>query len=172
MRNLFLKAAPLVSRDGLTGVFMIASGLLLLTLIIPHWVTEPSKVRVAALAPSYYPRLVAVCLALIGAAILSKVFLGKAKPAECAKDRRPNAMLRTTAILSVLTACFLSLEWLGFVLGPAITVALALLLGGERRFWLIGAISLLLPFLLYLFFLKIARIPIPAGLLQPHIGNL
>ncbi len=172
MRTPALKPTPLVSKDGLSGMFMIAAGLLLLTLIIPNWVTEPSRVRVAALAPSYYPRLIAVCLVGIGAAVLGSAFFGKAGPAESASDRRPDAMLRTTAILAMLTACFLSLEWLGFVLASAITVALALLLGGERRYWLIGAIALLLPFLLYLFFLKIARIPIPAGLLQPLIGNL
>ena len=172
MRRSFLKASALFSKDCLSGALMIAAGTLLVALIIPNWITEPAKVRVAALAPSYYPRIVAICLALVGAAILGNALFRKAQSSESAKDRRPDAMVRTAAILCILAACFLSLERLGFVLGSAITVALALLLGGERRYWLIGAIALLLPLLLYLFFLKVARIPMPTGVLQPFLGGL
>jgi hypothetical protein len=41
-----------------------------------------------------------------------------------------------------------------------------MLLGGERRVIIILSVSILAPLFIYLFFTKIAQIPIPNGLLE------
>ena len=59
----------MVNRDLGAGLLMLAMGLLIIFVLIPFGVREPASVQFAALAPSYYPRIVAIALTAIGAAI-------------------------------------------------------------------------------------------------------
>ena len=45
----------------------------------------------------------------------------------------------------------------------------SLILAGERRAFIIIAMSLLLPISLFLFFYKVAYVPVPNGILAPFI---
>jgi len=153
-----------------SGVFMLAVGLLLLLLLIPFGIDTPKKIRYAALSPTYYPQIVAIILSVIGAAIIfrnRKSF--RVKEAEELDVAHPNAQIRIIIFLALLAAYALSLEFLGFVLSGALALATSLILAGERRAIFILAMSLLLPISLFLFFYKVAYVPVPNGLLAPFI---
>ena len=156
-----------------SGVFMLAVGLLLLLLLIPFGIDTPKKIRYAALSPTYYPQIVALILSVIGAAIIfrnRKSFRVKeAEELEELDVAHPNAQIRIIIFLALLAAYALSLEFLGFVLSGALALATSLILAGERRAIFILAISLLLPISLFLFFYKVAYVPVPNGLLAPFI---
>ena len=153
-----------------SGVFMLAVGLLLLLLLIPFGIDTPKKIRYAALSPTYYPQIVAIILSVIGAAIIfrnRKSF--RVKEAEELDVAHPNAQIRIIIFLALLAAYALSLEFLGFVLSGALALATSLILAGERRVTFILVMSLLLPISLFLFFYKVAYVPVPNGLLAPFI---
>ena len=153
-----------------SGVFMLAVGLLLLLFLIPLGIDTPKKIRFAALSPTYYPQIVAVILSVIGAAIIFKNRRPlTTKGADDADEVHPNAKMRVGSFLLLLAAFSLSLEFLGFVLSGVLALVASLLLAGERRALIIVAISLLLPISLFLFFYKVAYVPVPNGILAPFI---
>ena len=153
-----------------SGVFMLSVGLLLLLFLIPYGIDTPKKIRFAALSPTYYPQIVAVILSVIGAAIIVKNRRPLAtKGTNDADEVHPNAKMRIGGFLALLAVYSLSLEFLGFVLSGVIALAASLILAGERRAVIIIAISLLLPISLFLFFYKVAYVPVPNGLLAPFI---
>ena len=159
-----------MNKHFLSGVFMLAVGLLLLLLLIPIGIDSPKKIRFAALSPTYYPQIVAVILSVIGVAIIFKnrqPFI--AKETGELDDVHPNAKMRIGGFLALLAVYSFSLEFFGFVLSGVLALAASLPLAGERRAFIIIAISLLLPISLFLFFYKVAYVPVPNGLLAPFI---
>jgi len=157
-------------RDLIAGLLMLGLGALVIWILIPLGVAEPKSVKFAALSPSYYPRIIAGALMLLGAGTFVRAFSGKHAD-DGADERHPNASMRITIFLAILLSLALMLDWLGFVLGCSLAVFAAMTLAGERKFWLSASIALLLPFLLYVFFLKVARIPIPLGVLEPFLAG-
>jgi len=78
--------------------------------------------------------------------------------------------------LSVLATVFVGVTFFLPTLGFPLTTGLALLglmpLAGEWRIWVVITTAICLPMLLYLFFTKIANIPIPGGVLDPWLLKL
>ena len=91
------------------------------------------------------------------------------KEADELDEVHPNAKMRIGGFLALLAIYSLSLEFLGFVLSGVLALAASLVLAGERRALIIIAISLLLPISLFLFFYKVAYVPVPNGILAPFI---
>lgn len=160
------------NRNLVSAVLMLALGACLIWILIPAGVAEPKKIKYAALSPSYYPRLVAVALMMLGAGVLVRALSDRKDNYTAAADRHPQATQRIICFLLILLFFALSMKWLGFIVAAAIALFLALLLGGERRLWLTLPLTALVPLLLYFFFLKIARIPIPLGILEPWLAGV
>ena len=153
-----------------SGVFMLSVGLLLLLFLIPYGIDTPKKIRFAALSPTYYPQIVAVILSVIGAAIIVKNRRPlSTKGTDDADEVHPNTKMRIGSFLLLLAVYSLSLEFLGFVLSGVLALVASLILAGERRAFIIIAMSLLLPISLFLFFYKVAYVPVPNGILAPFI---
>ena len=162
----------MVEKQGLiAGLLMLGFGAAIIWILIPLGVAEPKSVKFAALSPSYYPRITASALMLLGAGTILRAFTQRRTDDEVG-DQHPHALARISAFLLILFLLALGLEWLGFVLGCGLAVFAAMTLAGERKLWLSATIAVLLPLLLYFFFLKVARIPIPLGILQPFMVGL
>ncbi len=159
-------------RDIATGILLMLMALLLVFVLIPFGVVEPKKVKFAALSPSYYPRLVGYCLLAIGGLIVATRWLGhnQTEAESTPQQSRSSAVL--LLLFSILLVFYWTLPLAGFVLGSALALACLLLLAGERRPLMILTISITVPSLLYLFFTKVANIPIPAGVLEPWLNRL
>ncbi len=161
-----------LNRNLVSALLMLALGACVIWILIPAGVTEPKKIKYAALSPSYYPRLVAVALMMLGAGVLLRTLTESKHNVQATEDRHPQATQRIFGFFLILLFFALSLKWLGFIVAATIAMFLALLLGGERRLWLTLPLAVLIPLLLYFFFLKVARIPIPLGILEPWLAGV
>ena len=148
-----------------SGILMVLVSLTLIIVLIPLGIDEPKKVRFAALAPSYYPYIVSTILLLLGAVIIIRSRREKATQSE--PNIHPQAFRRLSKFILLLAVFAASLEWAGFILSSSAALIVALILAGERRALIIIANALIIPIILYLFFYKIAGIPIPLGFTAP-----
>ena len=162
----------MINREFGAGIIMLVIGLLVAVVLIPHGVKEPSSVQFAALSPSYYPRIVAAVLSALGAVIILRSFIVPAPSDEQKSDRRSDAAVRTLFVFALLAGYGLTLPWLGFILGSAIAMWIAFFLAGEKRLHITLPLAILIPLGLYFFFLKVAKVPIPLGVLEPLLQGI
>ena len=116
------------------------------------------------LSPSYYPRLISYILVLIGVGILIKNFTtGFFENTILIENKY---LVRMIIILALILFIIFALPTLGIPVVSVFSILFLMLLGGERRVIIILSVSILAPLFIYLFFTKIAQIPIPNGLLE------
>lgn len=151
------------------GAVYLLLGLFVVFVLIPIGVDEPSNVEFAVLAPSYWPRVICIVLALLGIGMLVRRFLEiqKGKAEEEESGIRDLIFWRVGLVIAGTFLIYAVLETLGFVLTGIIALAVLMLIAGERRPLQIALVSLGVPLALYFFFTKAASIPIPAGILEP-----
>ena len=142
-------------------------GVILLLLLIPHGVDNPSDIKHITLSPSFWPRIISVLFMLMGLAIVIKPSALKPTNATDGLGRRLFCLF---IVQATLFSCYYLIDSLGMVI-PCMLVIFGLMwFAGERRYPLMSVISLSTPLLLYFFFVHIANIPIPLGLFEPLRG--
>lgn len=161
-----------MKRDLWSGIIMMALALLLMLVLIPVGVVEPKKVKYAALSPSYYPRFVTYVLLGLGVAVTVRSLLFNREKTVTGVELRTDALRRYGWVFVILALYAASVTWLGFIVSSTLALLATLLLAGERRLYLILPIALLLPLGLYFFFLKVASVPIPLGILEPWLAGI
>ena len=159
-----------ITRDVIAGALILAIGLVFVFILIPIGVDEPRRVKYAALSPTYYPRIVAIILVVIGGAVVARALF---RPTETETDSETHpATRRLLGISAILVAFATLLTPLGFIVASSLALFAAIWLAGEQRIYINAAIAVILPVLLYFFFLKVARIPIPLGVLKPVLEGV
>lgn len=160
------------SKNFWAGMVMLLLGLAVILLLIPIGVDEPRRIKYAALSPSYYPRIIAICLSLLGLVITVRSVV--APPTDTAEEseNRPDAFQRIAVVFGILLAMALVLTTLGFIVTTALALGAAIWFAGERNYVLIVSMAILIPLALYFFFLKVAGIPIPLGVLHPLLAGV
>jgi putative tricarboxylic transport membrane protein len=159
-----MKSIKLIKKDILAASIFVFFGLLLILLLIPRGIVEPGNVELAILSPSYYPKIVSYILILTGLGIFIKNFpIGFFEESE--KIEKKYLFRMFIIFITILTVVFF-LPILGIPLTSGIALLFLLMLGGERRPVIVCLVSTLVPLLVYLFFTKIAQIPIPNGMLE------
>jgi putative tricarboxylic transport membrane protein len=159
-----MKSTKLIKKDILAASVFVFFGLLLILLLIPRGVVEPGNVELAILSPSYYPKIISYILILIGLGIFIKNFPNGFFE-ESEKIEKKYLFRILIIFITILTIVFF-LPTFGIPLTSGIALLFLLMLGGERRPIIIFLVSTLVPLLIYLFFTKVAQIPIPNGLLE------
>ena len=86
------------------GMVMLLLGLAVVLLLIPFGVDEPKRVKYAALSPSYYPRIVAICLGLLGLVITVRSYLAAQPETRAEGENRPDAFQRIATVFALLCA--------------------------------------------------------------------
>lgn len=151
------------------GAYLIL-GLLMVFVLIPFGVDEPSNVQYPPLAPSYWPRIICAGLAVLGIAMLVRSAIqiknGSASTEDLEGEDADHFLWRAGVVIALGFALYFVLETLGFVLASAIALVILMLFAGERRLKIILPVAVCVPLALYLFFVKAASIPIPAGILE------
>lgn len=152
------------------GAFYLLLGLLTVFVLIPIGVDEPSNVEYTQLAPRYWPRIICLGLAALGAAILARSLFqlksGSALDGDEPEDGDDSILWRAGIVILLGFILYGVLEWLGFVLATTVALVVLMLFAGERRPQIILPVSLGVPLALYFFFTKAASIPIPSGILE------
>lgn len=149
----------------LIGVAVTLLGALTLTVLIPYGIVSPSDVASLALAPEFWPYIIASLFTLMG--VMLTVWPDQTQPheftlVEFIRHRVP----RLAAVLGGLFAYYLVVPFAGMVV-PAMVLIFGLSwFAGETRFKMLATISVLIPVLLTAFFQFVANIPIPLGVFE------
>ena len=160
------------SKNFWAGMVMLLLGLAVISVLIPFGVDEPRRVKYAALSPSYYPRIVAICLSVLGLVITVRSALAGTSGEVEGAENRPDALLRIAIVFGILLAMALLLTTLGFIVTTTLALGTAIWFAGERNYVMIAAMAIIIPLALYFFFLKVAGIPIPLGVLHPLLAGV
>lgn len=162
-------------RDLWLGAGLAVLSALLYLVVIPVGVTVPSGVRSAVMSPAFWPNIIALFLLAMSALLFLRAALawhnGKLvahRSSELAEDEEHEAsgrrgQIRAVAVIAIMFAYYWLILKIGLV--PASMAAmLAVGLATSRpKLWLLLIATPILPMLLYLFFFKVANVPIPGG---------
>ena len=155
--------------NAVAGALYLLLGAFVVFVLIPVGVDEPSNVEFAVLAPSYWPRVISIVLALLGLGMLFRRWMEVRRNDDVQAEESGFSELIYWRVGLVIAGTFLLyavLETLGFVLTGFLALVCLMLLAGERRPLHIALISIAVPLALHFFFTKAASIPIPAGILE------
>lgn len=149
----------------LIGVSVFAIGAITLFVLIPIGIVSPSDVPTLALAPEFWPIVIASTFTLMG--ILLAVLPGHVDQESRAEIQMlPTRSPRLLAILAALFVFYFLVPYIGMVV-PAMFIIFGLSwFAGERRWMMLIVISVMIPIILTLFFLFVANIPIPLGMFE------
>jgi putative tricarboxylic transport membrane protein len=164
-------------RDIWIGAIAIALAALGEFVVIPLGVTVPSSIKVLALSPDFWPRVIMVLLAGAGAMILFQgLAAGKLliapPPVKLEGDNEvahypfKTQIIRVTAAFAGLFIFYALSPIIGMVVGCMVLVTLATRILGVTSWVKSLCLAVILPVALYFFFAKVAHVPIPLGLFE------
>lgn len=151
--------------DTIFALVMLAFAVVMAFVVIPAGVRVPAAVTHLPLSPRFFPYVLVGITLFFSLAVLVETFVG---PPPLPDDERPRELRRQWPLkVAILTAALLAYvqfpEWLG-MLPVAILATLGLLLvGGERRIFLLLCIGVVAPTLVYLLFTEVFYVPMPVG---------
>lgn len=168
------------------GLFSLGLGLLLHFWLIPNFVSVPGNMARAVLSPAFWPEILAVMAMLAGVFVLVGAFkqssetqVSDASPSsdgpagESSTASPPQALdqevsprsdlIRLLTFLAAMALYAKYLDYLGMVLASILMLLVSFYLLGEKRIGLVLSVSILLPLVLYAFFLHVAGVSIPQG---------
>ena len=154
-----------MNESRLIGAVVAALGLLTLFVLIPIGIVSPADVGSLALAPEFWPIIIASLFTLMGVLLIFiPGQLDPDAPREPINIKRRAG--RLALLLGALFGVYFAIPVMGMVV-PAMLVIFGLSwLAGERRWKLLLALSLSIPVLLTVFFQFVASIPIPLGIFE------
>ena len=157
-------------RERFTGVGVLLVGILVFFVLIPYGIDQPENVKHAALAPNFWPKIIAAVIAAMG--LLLAVKPGREAGSETGGDDGAWAQRLPGLAVSLgsLFAFYFLIPYLGMVAAGAALAFGLMLFAGERRWPLGVAVALGIPILLYVFFTYVASIPIPLGVFESLRG--
>ena len=131
--------------------------------------TLPSEGGYAGIGPNFIPAVVAAGIILLGVWLAIEAFGGgwRATP-EHAEEFEPLPFVWVSAGLFAHMAL---IGWAGFVIAGSVLFACVARGFGSRRMVRDLAIALVLSVAIYLFFVKLLNVSLPAGWLAPVLGG-
>jgi putative tricarboxylic transport membrane protein len=131
--------------------------------------TLPSEGGYAGIGPNFIPAVVAAGIILLGVWLSIEAFAGGWRKREEPAERfEPRPFLWISAGLFAHMAL---IGWAGFVIAGTVLFACVARGFGSRRFVRDTAIALILTVVIYLFFVKLLNVNLPAGWLSPILGG-
>ena len=147
-------AASLCLIGGLAGYF----------LVVPVAVYVPPQFAGTANSPAFLPNVLFLLLAALSVIyLLYSVAAQLRSPAQGWAHPSDWMLAGGTALICI--GYIVAIFTIGMTLGSALGVAATMYYFGERRPWVIGTIAVILPTLLWYFFVKVAHILLPPSLL-------
>lgn len=163
-----------LNKDLISGGGLIAISILFLTVLIPKGVQVPLGQEIAVLSPDFWIKIIVWTLLLLGCMLFATGIQLAKEPATSEQDNdsvtendyRPGLEgLAYVALAFVLLFIFYQgINYLGMMASSIIAIIVFTRVSGERRWKYIISIALILPVILYYFFLKVAGIPMPLGI--------
>ena len=161
-------------KDIFLGGLLAGGFSLVVWVLIPAAVPVPRSIKVAALSPDFWPKIIAVGLAIMGLVLIAqgaiRLVRERAETIEKAVEEaasiadRRSVFIRTVGIMFGLLVYYKLIEPLGIVVSSVLAIMVFALIYDERRLKILIPTAVLLPIGLYYFFVKVANIPMPLGL--------
>lgn len=153
-----------MNEQRITGLVVFAIGLLTIFVLIPYGIVSPRDITNVALAPEFWPLIVAVTFTIMGLILTVRPI--RRDDEEEVEESVPwkQRIPRLAVILAVLFGFYYLVPLLGMVVTGVLLISVLTWFAGERRWLLISILAISLPIMLYYFFLHIASIPVPLGL--------
>ncbi len=172
-----------LNRDILIGGATITIAGVGFFVVIPIGIDVPSSVKILALSPDFWPRIIMVMMAVCGLVVLAQGILASrnddgALHPETNDDTVPvvtnsvvhfdsrGQFVRVTAALAGLFAFYFVVPYVGLVVGAMIIIVLSTRHLGVKSWLRSGLLAVIMPVALYFFFTEVAQIPIPLGLFE------
>ena len=149
-------------KDFYLGLILLAFALTLLLWLTPTYVGSPLAQSHLKVRPNTFPNLIAYVLALL-AILLMYNSHRSSKDATRIEEKRFSWFL--VLCLVILFACYLGVRVIGMLPASAIVLFVLMRVYGLRSWLSSILLSLAVPFLLFVFFEKLAQVPIPRGIL-------
>lgn len=165
----------------IVGLFSLVLGLLLHFWLIPNYISVPSNMARLVLSPAFWPEILAAMIVLAGVFVLVGAFRQPAKPnsqdlaANLTEDQQGSnvssplqevsqpSLIRLLAFVTAMALYAKYLDYLGMALASILMLLISFYLLGEKRIGLVLSVSIVLPLVLYAFFLHVAGVSIPQG---------
>ena len=161
-------------QERLTGVGVALLGLLIFTVLIPWGIDQPGNVEHTALAPDFWPQIIAGIMMVLGVLLAIRPGPDDEDDEDGAAGEDSGHWLHRlpglAAVLGALFGFYVLIPSLGMVVPGAAVIFGLLVLGGERRRLLAAVLAAGVPVLLYIFFVHVAGIPIPLGVFETLRG--
>jgi len=161
-------------KDIFLGGLLAGGFSLVVWVLIPAAVPVPKSIKVAALSPDFWPKIIAVGLAILGLVLIAqgaiRLVWGRAETVRKTEVEavstagRRSVFIRTVGIMFGLLVYYKLVEPLGIVASSILAIMVFALIYNERRWKVLIPVAVLLPIGLYYFFVKVANIPMPLGL--------
>lgn len=155
------------------GLGVIALTLITNFIIIPAGVSLPPKVPFKALEPAFWPNIIIWVMAFLGLVLVVQGVLASRRATEEQSADAPAKRAHVGPALIAIALLFVFnflLNTVGFIVASVLLLPVFMWLMGERRYWLMAVIAILLPFGLHFFFKHVATVYVPLGFLEPWLG--
>ena len=156
-------------KDVLFGFGTLIAAILFAAIVIPAGVVSPSSVKALPLAPTFLPYVLTALVGLFGLICGMQALLGPGVPKEIGEEDfelRSGWLIGIIVALGAGVAYYLLPETLGMLPAAILVTGFLVWFGGERKIVIAIGVAIILPLLVYLFFTKIAQVPLPEGLTE------
>lgn len=166
------------------GLIVIAMALLSIFVVIPSGVVVPESIDNPVMSPDFWPLVVSVAAGLAGGfvvfgGVLDLKRADKGGPAHSPLDDTipidpegdeyrsfGEASFRVLVTVGVLLALYFLVPHVGIVACSMMMLVFLIRFSGETRWKFIIPIAIILPTILYVFFVYVANIPMPIGIFE------
>lgn len=165
-----------LKKDLFLGIVSLLFFLSLYFFIIPYGIVNPESHDPGQIAPSSYPTWITVigigvsCL-IIGSSLLTYFSIKKAETdtEEVSETFFSKNLFKIFLAVFSLLIFYFFIQQIGIVLGSFLLYIIIALLAGEKNLFRLFAVNIILSALIYFFFVHIASISIPLGILGPYL---
>ena len=158
-------------KDFYLGAGLAAVSAIFLFFVIPKAVVVPSNIKIISLRPDFWPAILCVVIIILSLLLLATSYINYRASSPTGKQPhssekiapRPMAILKPLSVIGVLLLYYFSINFLGIILSSTAALLGLALLYGERNFKVLIPLAIIVPVVLYLFFSKVANVPLPIG---------
>lgn len=161
----------MVHSGTIVGFVLVALSGILWFALIPLGVDAPGSIENVYQQPDFWIRVITVLMLITGLMILVQsrrsVNIGETDVIPPIKtDAIGPRFLRISGGLLIFFLFYFLVERLGIIVTSTLAILASSFLYREYRFYLTVPLAVIVPVALYFFFLKVASIPTPAGILE------
>jgi len=145
--------------------------------VIPNFIVVPLSVQMTGVSPIFWPEVVSWSLVGLGLILAGSSFLQLLRAGSqgvrivegggesgAVPKIAPVAIVKTFLTIGAMAGYYFLVDYLGMLSSSMLALFAFTLIYGEYRLKLTVPLSILVPLILYFFFVKVANIPMPQGL--------